>query len=127
MAELSVNVQITGEDALLNSLRAFASQAGQAFAAALVQEAEVIMADAKARTPVDTGSLRGTGHVQPPQGEGDETSVTMGFGGPAAEYAVFVHENLTAHHPVGEAKFLERAVLAAAPDLAKRLAARVRL
>ena len=27
--------------------------------------------------------------------------------GYAAEYAIFVHENLTAHHPVGQAKFLE--------------------
>lgn len=28
--------------------------------------------------------------------------------GYSAPYAIFVHENLTAHHPIGQAKFLEQ-------------------
>jgi len=34
----------------------------------------------------------------------DNVSVVVGF---TAAYAVYVHENLEAHHPVGQAKFLE--------------------
>lgn len=35
--------------------------------------------------------------------------------GYSAPYAVFVHEDLEAHHPVGEARFLSRALRAGAP------------
>jgi hypothetical protein len=42
------------------------------------------------------------------------------------DYAVYVHENLQAHHPVGQAKFLESAMTEAAPTLAERVAARVK-
>jgi len=35
---------------------------------------------------------------------GDQASVVVGY---TAAYAVYVHENLTAHHPQGRAKFLE--------------------
>lgn len=34
----------------------------------------------------------------------DNVSVVVGF---TAAYGVYVHENLEAHHPVGQAKFLE--------------------
>lgn len=36
-----------------------------------------------------------------------DVSVVVGF---TAAYAVYVHENLDAHHPVGQAKFLEEPV-----------------
>lgn len=35
----------------------------------------------------------------------DDASVTVGY---TAAYAVYVHENLEAHHPVGQAKYLEQ-------------------
>ena len=38
--------------------------------------------------------------------EAADASVAVGF---AADYAIYVHENLQAHHPVGQAKFLESA------------------
>lgn len=38
-----------------------------------------------------------------------------GVVGYAAPYAVYVHENLEAYHPVGEARFLSRALRAGAP------------
>jgi hypothetical protein len=34
----------------------------------------------------------------------EDVSVIVGY---TAAYAIYVHENLTAHHPVGQAKFLE--------------------
>ena len=44
-----------------------------------------------------------------------------GFGGPAAPYAVFVHEDLSARHATGAAKFYESALLEAIPTLEGRL------
>jgi hypothetical protein len=70
----------------------------------LFAEATSIMNVSKTLVPVDTGFLRQSGHVQLPVIEGDRISVTLGY---AAEYAIFVHENLAAHHKVGTAKFLE--------------------
>lgn len=71
------------EDALLRAGRA------------LFRVANEIIADSKANyVPVDTGTLRSTGAVQIEGGVGGgRVTVTLGFGGPAAPYALFVHEN----------------------------------
>jgi len=72
---------------------------------------EIWMTEAKKRTPVDTGVLRSSGHVQGPTVVGNDIQVRLVFGGPAATYAVAVHENLTAHHTVGQAKYLESVIV----------------
>jgi hypothetical protein len=87
---------------------------------------EETMTLAKELTPVDTGALRASGVVL--HAEPDRLELTLGFGGPAGYgnhggesnardvgYALFVHENLAAHHPVGIAKFLELAVIEELP------------
>lgn len=101
----------SGFDEFVNKLRASPNRMKKAAASALFKEGERIMAKAKPLTPVLTGVLRETGHVQLPVIEGDKISDTFGFGGPAAPYAVYVHENLEAHHLVGQAKFLEQPML----------------
>ena len=80
-------------------------------ARALRSVGEVYMTEAKKRTPVDTGVLRSSGHVRGPEKSGDTWQVRLIFGGPAAKYAAQVHENLTAHHAVGQAKYLESVIL----------------
>jgi hypothetical protein len=78
-----------------------------AAAASLYQSAEVIMTDSKENyVPVKTGNLRSTGFVQLPEIDGQDINVTLSYGGPAVDYAVVVHEDLTAHHPHGQAKYL---------------------
>lgn len=37
-----------------------------------------------------------------------QSAVGVGFGGEEAFYALYVHENIQAHHPIGQAKFLEQ-------------------
>ncbi len=64
-----------------------------------------VQREAQKRVPVDTGNLKGSARTDtlskaPP-------AVAVSFG---AAYAIFVHENMEANHPVGEAKFLENAV-----------------
>ena len=67
----------------------------KALTRALVEEAEDLMADSKQVVPVDTGNLRDSGTVLPPKrGVGlMDVSVEAGYGGPAAPYALVVHEN----------------------------------
>lgn len=75
------------------------------------EELEAIMTLGKIYCPVDTGALRGSGHVTAVQNEGGVITGSVVFGGAAAPYAVIVHEDTTAHHNVGQSKYLERALL----------------
>lgn len=54
-----------------------------------------------------TGFLRDSAFVMEVEWDGVRLTVTIGFG---AEYAVYVHEDLTAQHTNGQAKYLETAV-----------------
>jgi hypothetical protein len=63
-----------------------------AVGAALFLEGEQIMAASKPLVPVDMGPLRASGHVQLPKVTPDHVSVTMGYGGTASGYAVYLHE-----------------------------------
>lgn len=123
---MSLEFQVAGLDALGSKLtglyQQLVSQAGDALRA----EAEIEMTKAKQRTPVLTGRLRASGHVTGPDVSGDETTVTLAFGGPAVEYALFVHENEEAFHHVGQAKYLESVLMESAPYLAQRVADRLK-
>ena len=88
----------------------------------LVIEANEMMTASKEETPVDMGTLRGSGTVFPAERELGGVSVELGYGGAAADYAVPVHERLGVAHPVGKAKFLEEPVLTRAPRLGPVLA-----
>lgn len=75
---------------------------------AIEREANAIMTEAKLITPVDTGALRSTGTVEPTTWFGDTGVVIMRFGGDGVDYAVPVHEILSARHELPtQAKFLE--------------------
>jgi hypothetical protein len=103
MAKKIVDIKMHGLNKLQKRMLKYAEKRPHEFAAALYQEAEEIMTDAKENyVPVDLGTLRGSGFIKV---KGD--TFIIGFGGPAASYAVYVHENLQAHHPVGQAKYLE--------------------
>lgn len=83
--------------------------------------------DAIEKTPKLTGGLRGDYDVDGPHVSGShiegkvETSTT-GEGGPA----FFVHERTELQHPVGQAKFLEAALLENALSLVPKVAAAAR-
>jgi hypothetical protein len=142
-------LEVKGLDALEKGLAALSQQLKSDVGNALRAEAEIEMTEAKRRTPVQTGALRSSGHVEGPEegtmslatfgnaasgGQGEfragpdraDISVRLVFGGPAAAYAVYVHENLEAIHPVGQAKFLESTLLESAPYLVARIAARMK-
>lgn len=124
MARLQITLK--GVDQVHAALGALALAAPEELAGALYEEAETIRTESIAQVPVDTGVLKSTAFVNPPETIGTQTFVTIGYGGAAKDYAVVQHEDLTLFHDDGNAKFLELPFLAHAKDLGARLAARVK-
>lgn len=92
-------------------------------AKALTDEANTILLQAMAQTPVETGTLRRSGTVEDPKVSAKSITVEIGF---HTDYAADVHENLKAYHDQGKAKFLEDPVNEALPGLEARLAIRIK-
>jgi hypothetical protein len=114
-------------DVLLSALASAGDKARTAGARALRTVAELIMTDAKRITPVEHGNLRNSGHVQDVKEIGDRLEVALGFGGPAAPYAIYVHERMDLRHKAGtSAKFLERPMLAWASKIEAQMASLIR-
>ena len=130
---------MTFTNTLTDGLEAFLAQIPDAVIAALYQEAEAIMTDSEENyVPVEFGVLRDSGTVMEPEHTGTEISVSMGYGGASAAYALAVHETPSDHDPrswriagevhfrTGGSKYLERPFLDAANDWEDRLAARLK-
>jgi hypothetical protein len=88
----SVRVEVKGLQDLINAVHQLGPQAMKAFARALYWEAEAILADAKEVVPVDEGTLRDSGFAPLPKVGGWYVEQIVGFGGPAKDYALPVHE-----------------------------------
>lgn len=108
---------------LLNFIRALPDEIDRAHK----EEAQEILTVAKSRTPVKTGALRASGTVGEPDKDGFLHSIPITFGDPTPYYAIYVHENLEAKHAVGQAKFLESAVLEATPGMSSRIGQRINI
>lgn len=100
----------------------------------LYVEASIDMTESKKRCPVDTrpnaphpGQLRASGRVDEPVRKFRTISVMLSYGGPAIEYAVYVHEDPDAFHPVGQWKYLESVLVESEPHMAARVARRIHL
>lgn len=101
---------LEGADDMQRALARLMAGAVSGAASGLYLGASVIMTDAKERAPLDKGDLRGSGYVTLPQTGSGEVAVELGFGGPAASYAVVQHERTDYRHTEGEAKYLEKAI-----------------
>lgn len=98
----------------------------QAIATGIYEEANVIFAKSQVLVPVDTGALRGSGGVSAVQGQGMSAFVDIFYGGPAADYALWVHEILYYHHNAPtQAKYLEQPFMQAFDSIQKNLASRI--
>ncbi len=119
--------RVQGVGAMRRTLDRLAAEIPDAVALALAQETEIEATEAKRLTPVDTGNLRGSIHVEGPHRRGRRIVTAIVAGGPAAPYAVAVHEDLEAQHPTGQAKFIEAVIFESAPHLATRIVRRIDL
>jgi hypothetical protein len=114
---------LNGLDGVKRQIAELFAKAPGAVGAALYQEGLAVDAVAVQKTPVDTGRLRATHYVGPPQTNGDHIEVPVGFG---TDYAVYVHERTDVAHTTGEAKFLEKAMHERSSGFEVRLARRAR-
>lgn len=100
-----MSVEVTGIQEALDELNEQIKDIKGKSIEGLIAAGLIIEADAKRKAPVLTGNLRASGFSR--KDPTDPEVVEVGFN---AAYAIFVHEDLEAHHTNGEAKFLENAV-----------------
>lgn len=119
---------LKGAAAMKNRLKKFQRRfPDDVVAPGLLIETEIESKEVKRRTPVDKGPLRASVHVVGPIRIGRTIRTMIVAGGPAAPYAVFVHEDLEAFHKVGQAKFIESVIRESRPHMAARVARRIEL
>ena len=94
---------------------------------ALRMETEIEAAEAKRRVPVDLGALKSSIHATGPTWKGRSVQCAIVAGGPAAGYAVIVHEDLEAFHKVGQAKYIESVINESKAHIGARVAKRAQL
>ena len=89
---------------------------------ALYSEGLNIFRKSQRIVPVDKGFLKGSGVIEKPVNH----EVIIGYGGPAASYALYVHEDPEARHKPGKSyKFLEGPVMEAFEGFESRMAKRM--
>lgn len=119
---------------ITQSLNQYGEKAYMALGAELYREGTEIQTASLPLVPVDTGALHNSSYVTEPKRDGDHITVEVGFGGvatqinpktgePTTAYALAVHENLQAHHEVGQAKYLEAPFDAARSGMSDRIIA----
>lgn len=138
----NVRVEVKGLSKLLRQMGAIGGKVEKAVCSALFIEGESIMAKSKELVPVDTGALRASGTVKKPvKDKTGKISVSLEYGGVArgvfvserttnvkkdpnvSEYALKVHEDLSAWHiPPTQAKYLEMPFREAMSDVRRRVA-----
>ncbi|MHC5112318.1 MAG: HK97 gp10 family phage protein [Planctomycetota bacterium] len=121
-----MGVSWTGDEELAAFLKAVPDKALKSMGKALYLEGEQVMRASKKIVPVDQGILRGSGHVRQPDTKGDKVTVTLGYGGPAAAYALYQHEMDLNHPGQGQKKYLEQPAKEARRGLGGRVAARLK-
>jgi hypothetical protein len=114
--------EMSGLDALLANLNGLQERVRAEIPGALYEQAEEVMAESQKIVPVDLGTLKNSKFVEQPVSAGDSVSVTLGYGGEASDYAIVQHERLDFHHEVGEAKYLEKPVMALKATFLARMA-----
>lgn len=68
-----------------------------AMATGVTQSAEMFVGKAMAATPVDTGTLRASIHVEDVNVGGNTVTAKVSTGGESSEYALYVHEGTGPH------------------------------
>ena len=125
MAE-TFTFELEGAQVLRNMLEFSGKDAGKIVGQVILEEANMIFAKAMVLTPIDTGALRGSGGVSAPINTPQGIGVDIFFGGPAAPYAMYVHEILgNYHNPPTQAKYLEQPFMERLPEIQQNMVRRI--
>ncbi len=123
---MGIRFDLNGDEQLVKALKSGKEKSPQAIAQAIWEEANMIFAKSQILVPVDTGVLRGSGGVSAPQMGSQGYFVDIFYGGPAAPYALYVHEIIgNYHNPPTQAKYLEQPLMEAMDGLQSRLKGRI--
>ena len=118
--------EIDGAEQLRHVLEVSGKDAGRVVGQVITEEANMIFAKAMILTPIDTGALRGSGGVSAPMNSPQGIAVDIFFGGPAAPYALYVHEIMYyKHNAPTQAKYLEQPFMERLPDIQRNMAQRI--
>jgi len=111
---MKIGVNFDGADRLAQTLGKLQNAAqGAALDQAMTSTATTILNESKKIVPVDKGTLKNSGRVEPVKRTQNSIEVEITYGGAAAAYAVYVHEDPSARHAEGKTyKFLEIPVMA---------------
>ena len=117
----------TGEIQMLaDALKRIPSHMTNILEKSLYEEANVIFNESQKLVPVDTGALKTSGFVHAPRRENNRVFVRVTYGGSAAHYALYVHENLYARHTAPtQAKYLETPLYRQLPVIIRNLTIRI--
>lgn len=89
---MTINVKIEGREQVKRELRAAGKRGIKGLLRGLKIEAEGVMRLSKREVDVDEGVLRASGFVKRPVRTRAGAAVTLGYGGAAQAYAVYLHE-----------------------------------
>jgi hypothetical protein len=98
-------VRVEGLEKILSNLSRKIDRIEKRSKEGLLAAGLMIQAEAQKMTPVDDGFLKASAYTR--RTPENKSIVEIGF---SQNYALYVHEDLEAHHTVGEAKFLEKAI-----------------
>lgn len=106
----------------LEGLAERGSTVNKALSRAMFAEATTVLNESKKIVPVDLGTLKNSGKVKKPRVAKKAVEVDITYGGAAAPYALYVHEDPDAQHDPGKTyKYLERPFLAHADKFARNV------
>jgi len=118
-------VQLRGLDQLVQQIDR-GIKPNQNLARAVYAEATTVLNESKKIVPVDDGFLKNSGKVEAPKISPKETSVEVTYGGAAAPYALYVHEDPEAQHAAGKTyKYLEIPAVAHSDKFARNVQERL--
>lgn len=118
---------LRGKQSMQQKFRRYQTRFPSEVGKALYQETQIELTEVKRRTPVDTGELRASEYIRGPFQEGRKITIMIVAGGPSAPYAIYVHEDPTAFHKVGQWKYLESVIMESRQFMGRRVARRVRM
>lgn len=128
-AQGNFGIRLDGITEIANVLAKAGPKALDVLERGLVQELQLVMLASQAQVPVGkTGNLKASGTIAPPVRGIDSVTITLGYGGAASVYAVYVHNSPHELHwtkPGTKSHFLSDPLQKALPALESRLAARI--
>lgn len=104
---IGVTITLKGDEKIRDELRRQMRICPPAAAAMIYAFGTRVMRESVKRTPTLTGELKESAFVTLPSSSSTRLEVTVGYG---SDHAVQVHEDTTASHDDGEAKFLQTAL-----------------